>query len=156
MDAADFTLRRAGPADAAAVDALTRAAYARWVPIIGRKPRPMTADYARAVVEHRIDLLEEGATLAALIELSFEPDHLLIVSLAVAPTFQGQGLGTRLLAHAERVAGEAGLPELRLYTNRLMVANIALYARRGYQRYREEPFAGGTAIHMRKPTPLLT
>ena len=35
-------LRRATPRDAEAVRALTRAAYAKWVPLIGREPRPMT------------------------------------------------------------------------------------------------------------------
>jgi len=31
-------LRRAIPADAAAIRELTRAAYAKWVPVIGREP----------------------------------------------------------------------------------------------------------------------
>jgi GNAT superfamily N-acetyltransferase len=119
------TLRTAGPADAAAVDALTQAAYAKWVPIVGRRPRPMTVDYARAVVEHRIDLVEAGNHLLALVELADAPDHLLIVNLAVAPEAQGQGLGSLLLRHAEEVARELGRPTLRLYTNRLMAPHIA-------------------------------
>lgn len=41
-------LRRATAADAANVRALARAAYAKWVPLIGREPIPMTADYDRA------------------------------------------------------------------------------------------------------------
>ena len=48
-------LRRAGLGDAAAVRALTRSAYAKWVPVIGREPKPMTADYAEAVRRHAID-----------------------------------------------------------------------------------------------------
>jgi hypothetical protein len=38
-------LRRAQPADARAMRALTRAACASSVPHIGREPKPMTADY---------------------------------------------------------------------------------------------------------------
>ena len=38
----DYTIRRARLADASAVDALTQAAYAKWVPIIGRKPNNHT------------------------------------------------------------------------------------------------------------------
>ena len=149
-----LSLRRAGPADAIAIDALTQAAYARWVPIISRKPRPMTVDYALAVREHLIDLLEDADGLAALIELAVEPDHVLIVNLAVAPARQGQGLGSRLLAHAEEVARDHGRPLLRLYTNRLMTTNIALYRSRGYAVDREEEYApGGVAVHMSKPVP---
>lgn len=129
----EFSIRRAGAADAAAIDALTQAAYAKWVPIIGRKPMPMTADYARAVTEHQIDVIDLDGRLAALAELAIEPDHLLIVNLAVAPDRQGQGLGSALLRHADEVAAELGLPELRLYTNRLMAQNIALYRRHGYR-----------------------
>jgi len=36
-------------ADASAIRALTREAYAKWVPVIGREPKPMMADYAKAV-----------------------------------------------------------------------------------------------------------
>ena len=48
-DLRDMQIRRAGEADAAAVRELTRSAYAKWVPLIGREPMPMTADYERAV-----------------------------------------------------------------------------------------------------------
>ncbi|MGN6100642.1 MAG: GNAT family N-acetyltransferase [Devosia sp.] len=148
------TLRTAGPDDAAAVDALTQAAYAKWVPIVGRRPRPMTVDYTRAVVEHRIDLVEAGNRLLALVELADAPDHLLIVNLAVAPEAQGQGLGSMLLRHGEEVARELGRPTLRLYTNRMMAPNIAFYEARGYVIDREEAFPeGGFTVHMSKPVP---
>jgi ribosomal protein S18 acetylase RimI-like enzyme len=125
-------LRRAIPADAPAIRALTRAAYARWVPILGREPMPMTADYDLAVREHLIDLLEPDGQLAALVEMSVEADHLLIVNLAVAAERQRQGFGSRLLAHAETVAAAEGRSTLRLYTNGLMATNVALYQARGY------------------------
>jgi len=147
----DYVIRRATLADASAVDALTQAAYAKWVPIIGRKPMPMLADYTKAVVDHRVDTIEIEGRLAALVELDLRPDHLLIVNLAVHPEYQGRGLGKMLLAHAESVAREAGLGELRLYTNKLMVVNIALYQRHGYAIDREEAIAtGGAAIYMSK------
>jgi hypothetical protein len=37
-------LRQATAADAGAIRDLTREAYAKWVPLIGREPKPMTAD----------------------------------------------------------------------------------------------------------------
>ena len=69
-------LRRATAADVANVRALTRSSYAKWVPLIGREPLPMTADYDRAVAEHIIDLWEEDGQLLALIEVVPAPHHL--------------------------------------------------------------------------------
>jgi ribosomal protein S18 acetylase RimI-like enzyme len=145
------TMRRAGAADAAAVAALTRRAYAKWVPILGREPLPMTADYDRAVADHLVDLVERDGVLIALVEMSVEPDHLLIVNVAVDPAFQGQGLGAQLLAHAETVARQHDRKLMRLYTNRLMAVNIALYQRHGYAIDRIEEWAPNSfAVHMLK------
>ena len=131
-------LRRAGSANAGAVRELTRAAYAKWVPVIGREPRPMTADYDVAVRDHQVDLLQVGGATVALIEMSPGPDHLLIVNVAVAPAFQGRGHGRALLAHAEQVAASLGLDEVRLYTNGRFTENLQLYRRVGYRVDREE------------------
>jgi hypothetical protein len=56
-------IRRARQDDAVAIRELTRSAYAKWVPLIGREPVPMAADYDRAVREHLIDLLFIDAEL---------------------------------------------------------------------------------------------
>ncbi len=143
-------LRRATLADAAAVRQLTRDAYAKWVPLIGREPKPMTADYAAAVRDHRIDLLYLDGKLAARIETIPQSDHPLIENVAVSPAFQGHGLGRRLMAHAEGLAAGAGQTELRLYTNKMFAANVQLYLRLGYRLDREEVLSVGTAVHMSK------
>jgi ribosomal protein S18 acetylase RimI-like enzyme len=144
-------LRRAVASDAPAIRALTREAYAKWVPLIGREPKPMTADYAEAVRRHRIDLLHLGGVLAALIETIAEADHLLIENVAVSPAFQGRGLGRKLMAHAEQIAASAGHGETRLYTNKLFAENIELYRKLGYRIDREEVLEIGVAVHMSKP-----
>lgn len=143
-------LRRAGPSDAAAVRALTRAAYAKWVPLIGREPKPMSADYDEAVVRDRIDLFHVDGALAALIQLIEEPGCLLVENVAVSPDFQGRGYGQRMMAHAETVAAELGLPKLRLYTNKAFAENIALYLKLGYQLDGEEVLANGVRVDMSK------
>ena len=127
-----LTFRRATAADAAAVRALTREAYAKWVPVIGREPKPMTADFDAAIRDHRVDLLCEGERIVALIETIAEPEALLIENVAVSPACQGRGLGRRLMAHAERLAAAMGYGEIRLYTNARFVENVAFYQRLGY------------------------
>lgn len=149
MDKA-ISLRLGRPADAEAIGALTREAYAKWVPLIGREPLPMTIDYARALATHRFDLLHVGEDLAALIETVADGEQLLMVNVAVRPPFQGRGFGVRLMALAEQIAADAGLTGVRLYTNQRFAANIALYASLGYRIDREEALNGGVAVHMSK------
>jgi N-acetylglutamate synthase-like GNAT family acetyltransferase len=149
--AASSRFRRATQADAAEIRALTRAAYAKWVPLIGREPKPMGADYEAAVVEHLVDLYERDGKLLGLVEMIPGPDHMLIENLAVHPSSQGQGVGDMLLAHAEQCAAAFGLKETRLYTNAKFAANLAFYAKRGYNEFRSETLApGSVAVHMRK------
>jgi len=143
--------RRGRAGDAAAIAALTRAAYAKWVPVIGREPKPMTADYDEALRHHCFDMLFLSGQPVALIETVVEADHLLIENIAVSPSHQGQGLGRRLVVRAEERAAALGLVEVRLYTNKLFVENLRFYARLGYQVYSEVAFMGGFAVHMRKP-----
>jgi ribosomal protein S18 acetylase RimI-like enzyme len=144
-------VRAGGPDDAAAIGALTREAYAKWVSVAGREPLPMTVDYAEAMKVHRFDLLEAGGELAALIETTPEGDELLIVNVAVRPRFQKRGFGVRLLRLAQTLAAGQGLNGTRLYTNKLFAENIRLYERLGYAIEREEDMGVAVRVHMRRP-----
>ena len=142
--------RRASPDDAPRILALVREAYAKWVPLIGREPLPMQADYARAIREHEIDLVEEDGALIGLIECIRAQDHLFLENVAVAVAHQGRGLGRAMLAHAEMKAAQSGLGEIRLLTNAAFEANVRLYLSQGYRIFKREPFRGGEAVHMSK------
>jgi GNAT superfamily N-acetyltransferase len=146
-------LVRATLDDAPAVRDLVRSSYAKWIPVIGREPKPMGADYEHAVAHHLVDLLYTGGELAGLIEMITEPGCLLIENVAVSPAFQGRGYGRLLLTHAEALAGSLGLHKLRLYTNKMFAENVQLYLKLGYAIDREEPFRGGVAVYMSKPIP---
>jgi GNAT superfamily N-acetyltransferase len=142
-------LRRATPDDASAIRVLVRAAYAQWVPIVGREPKPMMADYGQVVRDHIVDLLFTDDRLTAMIELVVEPECVLIENVAVRPDQVGKGRGRALMAHAIKVARSLGRERLRLYTNRLMAENIALYKHLGYAIDREAITpAGRRIIHM--------
>jgi len=143
-------IRRARSEDAKAVRLLVRRAYAKWIPVLGREPLPMKADYDRAIREHAIDLLCADGQVAALIETILAPDHLFIENIAVAPECQGQGLGRRLLIHAEQQARKAGRTEVRLLTSAAFEANIRLYQLVGFHIDRTEPFMGGATVYMSK------
>ena len=143
-------IRPAEPREAESIRSIVRAAYAKWVPLIGREPMPMRADYEQALTKHRFDLAVEGAEIRGLIETLAHDDHIWIENVAVAPEAQGQGIGQLLFAHIEQRAAEAGLPHLRLLTNGAFEANLTLYKRLGFVVDRVEEFMGGTAVYMSK------
>ena len=144
------SFRRAGAADAIAVRELTRLAYAKWIPIIGREPKPMGADYDVAVRDNLIDLLIDQGSVVGLIEMIPSDYHLLIENVAVRPDSQGNGFGHRLMLHAEAVAQQLRFAEVRLYTNSRFEENIRFYIRRGYAIDSRDQIPGGYRVNMSK------
>jgi GNAT superfamily N-acetyltransferase len=143
-------LRRAVPADAGAIRALVTAAYSKWIPLIGRKPKPMLADYDAAVRVSLFWLLEETGDLTALLELVPHVDHLLVENIAVSPDYQRRNLGSDLMAFAETQARALGLHELRLFTNERFTGNLELYTRLGYVETHRQPLEGSDVVFMTK------
>ena len=142
--------RPAEIADAPAIRDIVRAAYGKWVPVIGREPLPMRADYDKAVAEHPFELAVADGRIVGMIETMLADDHLWIENVCVAPQAQGRGIGRLLLERAEQRALEADRPELRLLTNGAFEANVLLYKKHGYTIDREEPFMGGMTVYMSK------
>lgn len=149
-DARTLPLRTALPHEGGALRDLARAAYAKWVPVLGREPRPMQADYEAAVGTFRFDVIEMDGRIVASLQTEAREGHYWVESVAVAPELQGQGVGQRLLAHAETLARAAGFDEIRLLTNGKMTDNRRLYAKVGYLEDLEEPFGDGTVVYLSK------
>ena len=59
----EFDISRGTTQDVDLIRDFTRAAYAKWIPLIGREPLPMSADYETALREHRFDLLYKDCLL---------------------------------------------------------------------------------------------
>ena len=143
-------IRRATAADLPAIEALVEAAYGPWVERIGKRPGPMSTDYAAALEDAEASVYESAGEVVGLLILVAEPGALLIKNVAVAPTRQGEGIGRELMAHAEAEARARGLGSLRLYTHELMVENIAFYGRIGYEEYERRAESGFARTFMRK------
>lgn len=147
----DLVFRRAAPADAALVAAITDAAYAKWVPVIGRKPKPMVADYHAAIRDHLIEIAYLDDAAVGLIELIPAEDHLLLENIAVDPAAHGKGIGRSLMQRVEQHAIEMNLSVVRLYTNKAFATNLGFYQRLGYAIEREEPYKEGFTVYFAKP-----
>lgn len=143
-------LRGATPGDAEPIRDLVAAAYGPYVALIGRKPMTMLVDYAVAVREHDVWVLDAVRAIVGVLELVQRDDHLWLENVAVSPAWQGRGLGRRLLDHAESEALRAGLSEVRLLTNERWSDDIAWYTRAGYRETHREPHLGTDLVHFAK------
>jgi ribosomal protein S18 acetylase RimI-like enzyme len=129
---------------------LVRTAYAKWVPILGREPLPMTADYSALIADWHVHVMLDGEAICGILVLHLEPDHLLLENIAVHPAWQRHGLGDELLAFVEAFAREHHRDEIRLYTNVLMTTNINYYLKHGYHETHRETTSLYTVVFMSK------
>jgi GNAT superfamily N-acetyltransferase len=144
-------IRAAESVDRAAIETIVRAAYAVYIPRIGKPPGPMLDDYAGLIADGAVSVIEEaGEEIAALIVLLPKPDHLLLDNIAVRPDRQGKGFGRALIEFAEREARRLGFGEIRLYTHEKMTENIALYARIGFVETERRHDGGYDRVFMTK------
>jgi ribosomal protein S18 acetylase RimI-like enzyme len=146
----DAAIRPATAADHAAVHCLVAAAFEKYVDRIGRRPAPMDADFGAALADSRVWVIEHAERVQAVLVIENHDDHLLIDTVAVHPTAQGRGFGSRLLRRAESRARELGLAEVRLYTNEAMSENLAYYPRQGYQETGRRTEDGFRRVYFRK------
>ncbi|WP_265975351.1 GNAT family N-acetyltransferase [Brucella intermedia] len=143
-------IRKATLSDVPEIQNIVKDAYAPYIERIGRKPAPMTADYAKLIEDGTAWVLVAGDSVAGLIILVIETDHVLVENVAVAKAHQGCGFGRKLLDHADVYARKNGLRELRLYTNELMHENLVIYPKLGWQEYNRAEQDGFRRVFMRK------
>src|SRR5262245_19041740 len=136
--------------DVSPVRASARAAYAKYVPRVGREPAPMTADYEAEVAAQRTVVIEVAGTVDGYMVAWPEDDAYFIDNIGVEPSRQGTGLGRRLLEHAAAEAARLQLPALRLYTNIAMVENMSMYAHLGFVETHRATEKGFDRIYLRR------
>jgi GNAT superfamily N-acetyltransferase len=143
-------IRPARAGDVAAIGAIVDAAYAVYIPRMGKKPGPMLDDYAARVAEGVVWVAEQDGKVAGVVVLLPEDEHLLLDNVAVAPEAHGKGVGRALVAFAEAEARRRGHAEIRLYTHEKMTENIAMYPRLGYEETHRAQQAGYDRVFFRK------
>lgn len=144
-------IRRATPEDVEQIGALTAAAYAQWVPVMGREPVPMATNYVDAIAKHIVAVLENDDVMCGVLELVSEKDHVLIDNIAVHPDQQRRGFGRTLMNHAESTARALGHSEVRLYTNALFTSKLQFYDALGYSVLETSVMIPGSiTVHLHK------
>ena len=143
-------LRPATAADVRDIARITAAAYALYEPRIGRPPAPVLADHAALVAAGEVWVADAGEGPAGVLVVRPRGPALLLESVAVDPKRQGEGIGRLLIGHAERLAAEAGLEAVELYTNAAMTENLTLYPGLGYTETGRGREQGYDRVYFRK------
>ncbi|WP_310621732.1 GNAT family N-acetyltransferase [Flexibacterium corallicola] len=124
--------RQAELSDLDVVHAITKGAYAKWLPALGYAPYPTEEDHSLWIKKGQITLACEAGRTLGLIILELDKNPAYIVSIAVDPENIRKGVGRSLMAQAELSARLEGKVAIKLYTNLLMESNIHLYESLGY------------------------
>ena len=93
---------------------MLRAAYTHYIERIGRAPGPMLDDYDQVVRDHRAYVVEASADIIGVLVLMDKEDGIILDNVAILPSRQGEGLGRRLVEHAESEARRLGHRHLDL------------------------------------------
>lgn len=131
MDSA--TIRLARHEDREGIEACVNAAYAKYVPRMGKKPAPMLADYAELIARGIVHVVGAPSDIRGVVVCFPVQEHFFLENVAVDPVYQGMGLGRALMGFVEEQARAGAYDEIRLYTHERMTENIAYYQRLGYE-----------------------
>jgi ribosomal protein S18 acetylase RimI-like enzyme len=142
-----LALRRAVPADAAAVADVWIASFAQGLPSVVRAHDD--ADVRRWVASHLVPATEcwvatDDGEVVAMMALS----RGWIDQLYVIPGAQSRGVGSALLRLAQQRSAEEGWESLQLWTFQVNDPARAFYARHGF---REVELTDGAANEEREP-----
>jgi GNAT superfamily N-acetyltransferase len=107
---------------------------------------PAVIDYLDEIKNFPTWVIKEGVVVVAGLTMSFEKDNASLSNIAVNPSFQGNGLGRKLMTFAEEKARENGCLELRLATHVLLTENVDLYKYLGWVEYDR----GDSKVYMKK------
>lgn len=141
-------IRAATADDTADLQRIARAAYALYVPLIGREPPPMLQDFPADIAARRVWVI--GAPPEGFIVAGPRGNHWLLENVAIDPAAQGKGLGRALIAHVEAMARSTGSTSVELYTHAKMTANRALYPSLGYVEVDQRTEDGLDRVFFRK------
>jgi predicted N-acetyltransferase YhbS len=152
----DYRLRPIAPADAAAVAALVRAAFAAQSIITDPLPSALRVTEADVATHLRTGggaVADADGEIVGSALWTEQHRGLYLSRLAVAPAWRGRGIAKVLVAAAEAAAREKKLPGIHLSTRIPLLDNRQLFAACGFvetERKAHPGYAEPTSVDMEK------
>jgi predicted N-acetyltransferase YhbS len=120
-------IRAATPSDLAAVASCADLSFGS-----PRSP-DNRVELALQIQEGSVHVICDDVQVLGYISFSPNRDYLFVDAVAVLPRLHRQGLGTQLLAFAEKETLRLDLRSVRLFTNGRIAGNLIFYRQRGYR-----------------------
>ncbi len=143
-------IRLAQQADQEAIVACVQLAYAPYIARIGKKPAPMLAQYTSLIALGVVYVLSLDEGIQGVLVMMPQGRSMFVENVAVAPRFQGHGLGRILLSFVEQQACTKQLEEICLYTNEMMTENLRFYHHLGFEEEERRTEDGYRRVFLRK------
>ena len=136
------------------VSRLLTAAFTVYVERLGKTHSGRYPWLTAAIAEKRVHVARDGKTIVGVICTTKAGKHLKVDQFGVAPTRQGSGIGSWMLARLEAYAIAEGASRITLYTGAMMEDLLLFYQSHGYvETHRALPDHGEDShlrAHMRK------
>lgn len=144
-------IRKATACDEPEIRDCAEQAYARYVPLMGRKPAPMVADFASQIADGDVYVAtDDESGFQGFIVFYPEEGHVLLENVAVLPSAAGRGVGKALIRFCEDAARRDRIDIVRLYTNVKMVENLSIYPKLGYVEFDRRTEDGFNRVYFEK------
>lgn len=143
-------VRLAVDRDLSEIRSLVTEAYALYTPRIGHVAGPVLSDYAALIEGRAVHVLERAERIVGVLVMIEDERGLLLDNVAIRLDVQGKGFGRQLIDLAEELGRQKGYEVLRLYTNEVMVENLALYRWLGYVETHRVEENGYRRVYMKK------
>lgn len=144
-------IRTANINDLPAIQNCAEEAFAPYIASIGRKPAPMTDDFASLIEKSWLFVaVAVDGGLQGYVVCEPLTDTMHLENIAVGPNYRGKGIGGQLVKFCEDHAKANGFNTVELYTNEKMGDNIKMYVHLGYMEIDRRHDSGFDRVYFRK------
>ncbi len=136
--------------DTTTIAAIAESAYSRYIPLIGKRPAPMDADFGKHIERGETFVLEIDGVVSGFIIHFATSMGWFVENIAVDANCQGAGIGFQLMCDADQRCLASGCDRIYLYTNEVMTDTFSWYLKHDFLETHRTTEDGFNRIYMEK------